>query len=283
MISREKIVGCLVGGALGDALGGVAERGRICLSDDTQMTLATCEAIQETKGVAPEVIASAFLRAFRRGAITGVGSSTLKALRDLSAGAHWALSGARGEMAAGNGAAMRIAPLAFVLDAQNREHRRQVRDVCRITHHSDEAYLGALAVLIGIQQGGNYASTQVFSEIATALPDSRMRDRLLEFAELSDNSSIAEIADRFGSSGYVVETVPLAIFAGMRMVKESFEAVLDGLGQDVEDADTIGSIAGQIAGARIGFSALPKDLISLPFVAEVQSIAERFAGFAGAQ
>src|SRR5262245_24138963 len=71
-----------------------------------------------------------------RWAVPGLGSSTLKALRDLSAGAHWALAGARGEYAAGAGAAMRIAPLAFLLDPASADDRVLIRDVARITHHS---------------------------------------------------------------------------------------------------------------------------------------------------
>lgn len=110
-ISNDKIIGCIVGGAIGDTVGGVSERNEISLSDDTQLTLATCEAITERGVVAPDVLASAFLRWFKAGELTGLGSSTLKALRDLAAGGHWALAGARGEKAAGNGAAMRIAPL----------------------------------------------------------------------------------------------------------------------------------------------------------------------------
>lgn len=41
------------------------------------------------------------------------------------------------ERAAGTGAAMRIAPLAFLLDPLDPEQRVTLRDVCRITHHSD--------------------------------------------------------------------------------------------------------------------------------------------------
>jgi hypothetical protein len=43
---------------------------------------------------------------YNKGKLTGLGASTLKALRDLQVGAHWALSGWSGEYAAGNGAAM---------------------------------------------------------------------------------------------------------------------------------------------------------------------------------
>ena len=80
---------------------------------------------------------------FGDGKVTGLGSSTLKALRDLQAGAHWALSGARGEYAAGNGAAMRAAPLAFFLDPAVDADRTRLRDIARITHHHDEAYVGS--------------------------------------------------------------------------------------------------------------------------------------------
>jgi ADP-ribosylglycohydrolase len=43
-------------------------------------------------------------------------------------------------MPAGNGGAMRIAPLAFVLDSLDK--RVLIRDAVRITHANDEAYLG---------------------------------------------------------------------------------------------------------------------------------------------
>src|SRR5438552_3781456 len=112
----DTIVGTLIGGALGDVLGGIPERKALTLSDDTQLTLATCEAVISTGRVDPEQIAARMLAWFRDVRITGIGASTLKAMRDLDAGAHWAMAGDGGERAAGNGAAMRIAPLAFFLN-----------------------------------------------------------------------------------------------------------------------------------------------------------------------
>jgi len=122
----DRARGCILGGAIGDALGGpfegqpgplrFREQREWAISDDSQLTLATCESIIEISKVSPEHIADRFVRWYKARRITGMGSSTLKALRDLDAGAHWALAGARGEISAGNGAAMRIAPLAFHLD-----------------------------------------------------------------------------------------------------------------------------------------------------------------------
>ena len=124
---------------------------RSSVSDDTQFTLATCESIIENGAVHAERLASHFATWFATGRVSGIGASTLKSMRDLAAGVHWALAGSRGEYSAGNGAAMRIAPLAFLLDPATPADRRVIRDVCRITHHNDEAYVGALAVVIAIR------------------------------------------------------------------------------------------------------------------------------------
>jgi ADP-ribosylglycohydrolase len=95
---QDRVLGCIVGGAIGDALGGPYEgqAGAVTLrpdapwrlSDDTQLTLATCEAITATGAVSPAAIPDHFTRWFCEGRITGVGSRTLKALQDLAAGAH---------------------------------------------------------------------------------------------------------------------------------------------------------------------------------------------------
>src|SRR5215510_1565189 len=160
-MSPDRVFACILGGAIGDGWGRPFEGrprpaqlnipDKLFVSDDTQMTLATCEAVVETGNVDPERIAARFVAWFRARKISGMGSSTLKALRDLDFGAHWALSGAKGERAAGNGTAMRVAPLAFLLDLRSDEKRRGLRDVCRITHHHDEAYVGGLAVATAVR------------------------------------------------------------------------------------------------------------------------------------
>lgn len=123
-ISREdRIAGCLLGGALGDAIGAPYENAaavshfaisqELRITDDIQLTIATAESIVASRGVVPESVAQHLLQWYREQRITGIGASTLKALVELDAGGHWATVG---EGAAGNGAAMRIAPLAFFLD-----------------------------------------------------------------------------------------------------------------------------------------------------------------------
>jgi ADP-ribosyl-[dinitrogen reductase] hydrolase len=278
-MTSDQILGALVGGAIGDIVGGIGERSVLAISDDTQLTLATCEAIIEAGAVSPEVIANSFVRWFRQRRLSGLGGATLKALRDLDAGGHWALAGSRGEMAAGNGAAMRIAPLAFVLDASVPDTRVILRDVCRITHHSDEAYVGALAVCLAIQRGPSEGASAGLTGVARELPDSRVRDRLLTLAGLPDTTDVAEVGQRFGASGYVVDTVPLAVLASQRVATMSLDTLFSRLVAAGGDADTTCSITGQIAGAYLGFSGLPPSLLRLVSETEVVGPAREFAAW----
>jgi len=271
------VLGCLLGGAIGDAVGGVAERGRLGLSDDTQLTLATCEAVIEAGGFDADGLARTFLRWFRERRLSGLGSSTLKALRDLDAGAHWALAGARGEHAAGNGGAMRIAPLALL----PRVDRTAARDAVRITHHSDEAYLGAWAVVATLRGPWPATAALLVRQAAAELPDCRVRDQMEAVAALDSEVPIVRVAEVSGTSGWVVETVPLALWAGWVMAERSFPATLDALVEIGGDTDTIASIAGQVAGARVGRGGLPPDLLSLlPERETIEAIGRRFCALA---
>jgi len=252
----SRLESCLLGGLLGDAWGGGFEGlpvasavefpARPLISDDTQLVLATCEAILEHDGqVIPEAVAARFRAWFISGRLSGLGSSTLKALRDLAAGAHWALAGARGESAAGNGAAMRVAPLAFFLDPARDEERRLLRDIARITHHHDEAYIGSLAMVMAIRQGARSTGlpADLLARVAHELPDSGVRDRLRAVQELP----IEEVA-QLGTSGYVVDSVPLALRIAAQPGISCDGAIRCAI-RCGGDTDTIASMAAQILGA----------------------------------
>jgi ADP-ribosylglycohydrolase len=288
---RGQILGCILGGALGDAWGGPWEGNtgpitfqvptRPSVSDDTQLTLATCEAIIEGGGVKPEILASHFAKWFAAGRISGIGASTLKAMRDLVAGVHWALAGSRGEYSAGNGAAMRIAPVAFLLDPARSDDRMVIRDVCRITHYSEEAYVGALAVVVAIRlilAGSWSRASSLLAQVAKFLPDSVVRDRIREFIPL--NIPPSQVAARFGASGWVVDSVPLALYCSQFVEEQPLSAVLTQAIEAGGDTDTIASIAGQIAGTATGFASDDARHFSRVVGAdEIVRVAQRFADF----
>jgi ADP-ribosyl-[dinitrogen reductase] hydrolase len=269
---QDKLIGCIVGGAIGDAVGSYYETAAnvsdvnfdqvLGITDDTQLTLATCESILETGAVSPENIAKHFLRWYNSGRLVGLGSSTLKALRDLQMGAHWALCGRSGEYAAGNGAAMRIAPLAFFCSPDN--DRQLIRDVCFITHKNDEAYVGALAVLYALDLVINKnwpPDEQLLTAVIPHLPDTGVKDNLIKLDQ-NPHLTIVEAAALIGCSGHVIESVPFALFAAQKMREMGIKGILSAIIRCGGDTDTNASVAGQLMGAYLGFSNLPIDLLN---------------------
>jgi ADP-ribosyl-[dinitrogen reductase] hydrolase len=268
MTFKDKLKGCLVCGAIGDAIGSRYEgTNSNCnvdfdfdwlISDDTQLTLATCEAIHNSE-VKPEKVAANFLEWFNKRKLTGLGSSTLKALRELQVGGHWALVGNAGEFAAGNGAAMRIAPLAF----KKMMDRQTIKDICSITHKNDEAYTGALAIYYSIVSsisGDWRGDNDLIEKVIGNLPDTIVKDRLIELNALK-NLSIVEIGQRYKPTGYAVDSVPIAVFAAQKINQIGIKEIFSNLIIAGGDTDTICSMAGQIIGTLIGDKKIPNELI----------------------
>lgn len=266
----DRLGGCLAGGAIGDAIGSFYE-GRLNIekvnlevvndiTDDTQLTMATSESIIESGQVSAASIAHHMLLWYNKGKLSGLGASTLKALRDLQVGAHWALSGRSGEYAAGNGAAMRIAPLAFFINPET--DRTLIRDVCNITHKNDEAYAGCLAVLYSLHyiiRDRWLPGISLLELITPQLPDTSVRDNLFKL-QANSSLSIREAASLVSTSGHVIESVPFSIFAANKIRESSFEDVLAEIILCGGDTDTNASIAGQIMGTFMGLSRFSRRL-----------------------
>lgn len=273
--NQDTRLGCLVGGLIGDATGALFENQIPAppqqaldftayawqTTDDTQLTLATLESIVAHQGAYPEKIAANFLTWHQQRRLTGLGSATLQALRGLQVGGHWALVGRSGEFAAGNGAAMRVAPLAFLPNID--QNRMLIKDVCTITHKNDEAYIGTLTVVLALQaiaSNPDLPPSDLYNYLLAQLPDTKVRDGLKLASQLG-NMSVEMFAQHFGNSGYVAETVPLAVFAAIQAITLGFEPMIKAIIKAGGDTDTIGSIAGQLAGARLGLAGLPLHLI----------------------
>lgn len=257
VVPLEHLPRALLAGAAGDCIGapfeGLATAPQFDpsahdwrVSDDTILSLATLRSIRATGEPLPDSIADEFATVFRAGRIPGVGASTLKALRDLASGTHWALAGRKGERAAGNGAAMRVAPLAFYLDADEPADRRALRDICRITHHNDEAYVGALAIVKTMQITGFSSVANGLRAVLECLPDTRVRDVLAGLTS-SEALSPAEAASVTGTGGFAAESVPLAIYVALSSA--DLGAGLVTAVRQGGDTDTVASMVGHVMGA----------------------------------
>jgi len=101
---------------------------------------------------------------------------------------------------------------------------------------------------------------------------------MVALTEIDKETPLLEIARRFGCSGYVAESVPLALCGASRIRSLDFKDVLMELIACGGDTDTNASMAGQVAGALIGRARLPEDLIArTPDLFFVEAIAGAFA------
>jgi ADP-ribosyl-[dinitrogen reductase] hydrolase len=273
----KQFEGCIIGGAIGDAWGSAYENVtpvandsatfywgerkeplyKWAITDDTQLTLATCEAIIENDVLTPELLANKFIHYYKQKKITGIGSSTLKSLQEMNAGIHWSQAGRAGEYAAGNGAAMRIAPLAFHPSIS----RDIIRDICRISHRNDEAYAAALAIVVAIRAiiNNEWRENSLLQIVIDQVPDSNTRDKLLQIEALS-TSSIAEVA-KMGTSGYAADSIPFALFAASQVKTMGLETILQYVIDAGGDTDTNASLTGQVAGAFLTIEGIPFSLV----------------------
>jgi ADP-ribosylglycohydrolase len=285
---KNRLKGCLILGSVGDCIGGKYE-GLInnqivdfnfnwVISDDTQLTIATCEAIFNSPRVLPEKVAAKFLEWFNKKKLTGLGSSTLKALIELQVGGHWALVGRSGEYAAGNGAAMRIAPLAFKRNLD----KQIIKDICTITHKNDEAYTGALSIYYSVLSAKEEKWTgrdNLIELVVDKIPDTRVKDRLVELNNLKE-LTISEIGQRYQQTGYVVDSVPISMFAAQKINQIGVKEIFTELVKIGGDTDTICSMTGQIIGTLLGYNGIPNDLLikfnSLNILDSINEIADKW-------
>jgi ADP-ribosyl-[dinitrogen reductase] hydrolase len=270
-----RIAETLLAGAVGDALGApyegrplVGEPVPGAVTDDTLLTLATCRAIVRAGRVDPATIAAEMVDMWRTQPIPGLGAATTKALRDLAAGQHWALAGAKGDRAAGNGAAMRIAPVALLLDPAS-DHTL-LRDVARITHHNDEAWVGAWALALALSTLSSIPAAHdarpLLLDIAQALPDTNVRDALLTLGSAPDLTTAAA----HGTSAWAAHSVPFAIYAACLPTTSMLDRLV-AVVRSGGDTDTNASMTAQLLAQR-GLDAPADHVARLPCTPELRTL-----------
>ena len=274
---HDRIAGAFVGLSMGDALGAPVEfcrrggfpevtgyraGGKFDLpagawTDDTAMALCLAQSLISMDGFDAEDLLQRFSRWLEHGENTstgvsvGVGQNTLRTLGGFRR--NGTLTAERfGSKNEGNGSLMRLAPVACYYHKDLHKVREMASAQSRTTHASDIAdeccqYLaGLMAHVIG---GQSYQSAR------NELQESEWGYPLMAIIE---NNHKAAAESEVKSSGYVVDTLNAAIWAVEN--SQSFEgAVLKAVNLG-DDADTVGAVTGQIAGAVYGYSSVPKHL-----------------------
>lgn len=232
-----------------------ARLGRGTYTDDTQMAIALAESLLACNGLDAQALGWAFAKAHdpRR----GYGSGTTEVLRLVRSGIHphdAARAAFAGEGSQGNGAAMRVAPVAVRYADHAGALAEATRASARVTHAHPLGVDAAIAqaAAVGAALNGELPLEAAFETVTT----SELRDRLTKARGLLDSRpGPAELATALGNSSRGQDSVPAAIYAAA--AHESVEEAITFGIRCGGDTDTIGAMAGAIAAARLGAAAIP--------------------------
>jgi ADP-ribosylglycohydrolase len=276
-VNADRLRGTLLGTALGDALGlpaegmsakAIARRfGRVedyhllgsrgFVSDDTEQSALVAHALLRSD-------LPAAVRSFRRSLLGwflrlpwGIGLATVRACLRIALGLR--RSGVR---SAGNGASMRAA-IVGVFFAEDPARRREWSDaIASVTHVDPRAVQGAR--FVAEVAAAATRTTDALACVTAARPvvdDPQLGSAIDEAIRLvARGASTAEAAAELGTTGFVLHTVPFAVFCFGRFGGDTLRALSEQISAG-GDTDSIGAIVGAWCGALHGESGLPRALI----------------------
>lgn len=265
LISRAEAA--YLGVALGDALGATLEfmtpreivhkygvHREICgggwlgvkaghVTDDTTMTLALGTAIVADRGEVRALSCAKAFDAWMRSKPVDIGNTVRRNLIAFRrTGSPFAPPS---EYDAGNGAAMRVLPVALgLLAREESDVRVAVRAQAHVTHNNPVSDAACEFITLAVQdfvQGKPLRTVyrQRICPLIAEHPEFAYRDRRCE-----------------NPSGWIVDTMHVVLHSLMNT--DSFEECIVKAANCGGDADTTAAIAGMLAGALYGFESLPR-------------------------
>lgn len=268
-------------------------------SDDSTMTLCLMESLTKRRDVDVDDI----FRRFAAWADTGymtpfgvtfdMGHATMEAIARFERGVPPLECGGQGAHSNGNGSLMRILPMAFFAKSMEPALRFSlVHDVSRLTHGHLRSRMAcgfyvemAAGLLDGLDKWAAYrraidACQDYYGNLDVL---SEQLDEPGEvFAELGvyqrvfDGQIAALPEEEIRSSGYVVDTLEAALWC--LLGTESYEECVLRAVNLGQDTDTVGAVAGGLAGLVYGYDAIPEEWKAAVVKREI--IEEMCCGFA---
>lgn len=279
MVSTDAAKGVLLGLASGDALGrplefksadridrqygtvsemladGTHGKPAGTVTDDTELALRIARSLVENERFDGQDVADRFLEWFETDPFD-IGLMTADALREYGRGTDWRSAGQevwqhRNEGSnAGNGSVMRCAPYAIAFADGPDTLQRVSKQSSAITHYDQRCQYGCVVLnqtIAGYLNGRDDPLTDALAQVEGDAPD-ELVETLRLVPDLIDESDLE-------TSGYVVHTLQTALYDGLT-ADSAEEAIVSAVNRG-GDTDTIGAVAGAVAGARFGKESLP--------------------------
>jgi len=284
----ERYRGCLLGLAVGDALGTTLEfkppgsfepitdmigggpfnRQPGQWTDDTSMALCLAESLIECRGFNPQDQMERYVRWWKEGHLSStgacfdIGNTTRTALSAFLRTGN-PFSGPTDSRSAGNGSLMRLAPVPMFYAGNPREAIERSGESSRTTHGARVCidacrYFGGL--IVGALTGTD--KDELLTDHYAPIPGYWDKHPLSpEIENIAGGSFKKKNPPEIRGTGYVVQSLEAALWAFHN--SESFQEgclMAVNLG---DDADTTGAIYGQIAGAYYGQDQINNAWISI--------------------
>lgn len=277
----EKFEGCILGLAIGDALGMPAEgmsREKIKQNfgeireflpspygdlkagqwtDDTEQTIALAESILETVYFDPSNFAEKLKKWYLSGG-RRVGPTTRIAIINLLRGAEWQNSGVFSDTC---GSATRVAPIGLVYHFNLNLIESYAQISSSITHKGSTAIAGAIAVAIAIAcKVLDFDDDELLEEVIKRVDkhDQLLSDKIKFAFEIKDKDLDYAI-EKLGNSISVLDAVPMAFYCVFS--SKDFESAVIKSANCGGDTDSISAITGAIKGAE-GVNNIPSRFIN---------------------
>lgn len=246
-------------------------------SDDTSLTLALIDSIIEKSGVDYTDIMDRFTGWLMyndytaNGEVFDVGNSTSRAIMNYGRGIEPLECGGISEYENGNGSLMRILPLVYYLkkrpDDTIESRMEMIHNVSALTHRHPISLIGCgiyinIAMKLLSCELSLYTCVEQGINEAFEYYDSLMHDDLHSYIRLKKLSDFVELPEKnIRSSGYIVDTLEAAIWCLLN-TNSYKECVLKAVNLG-DDTDTVGAVAGGLAGIYYGSNNIPKEWLDV--------------------
>ncbi len=246
-------------------------------TDDSSLTLALLDSIRETGRLDPDHIMGNFVRWLDKGEFTpygyayDIGGGTMQAIETYMHAHDASRCGGRTEYDNGNGSLMRILPACLyccVKGMEEDEAVQAIHTVGSLTHAHPRANIACGLYWFMIREilngtGGLQERLQAGLDKGFAYYDRTLGEDENPgyYGRLRDLKQFAETpAEEIRSGGYVVDTLEAAVWS--LITTDSFKTALLKAVNLGRDTDTVGAIAGGLAGLYYGYEAIPPEWIN---------------------
>ena len=232
-------------------------------SDDTSLTLCLIDSLKN--GYDLRDIANKFMEFYfdafwtPYGKVFDIGNTTALAIQQISMGEPLEFCGGSSENSNGNGSLMRILPLAYYLkDTESFEKIRIIEEVSSLTHAHKRSKLACIIYTeIAINLIKSKDKIESYEESIKFIEKycfDKYKDELQYFRRLLNKEIYLLTENEISSSGYVVDTLEAAIWSFL-LSHDYEEAIFTAINLG-DDTDTIGALAGGLAGIYYGFDSI---------------------------